>query len=334
MALAERQLELARQSGALAVLPLALTIRATAHTLAGELAAAARLIDELRALAEAIGSYLPPYGPVVFAAWQGRPDEGPMVIDETLRTATARAEAQGVAAAHWARAVLCNGLRRYDEALTAATLASDHPEGLGFANTALVELIEAAARTGQAGQADEAAELLTERARASGTDWALGDNARSLALLSQGEDAERLYREAIDRLSRTSVRAELARAHLVYGEWLRRENRRADAREQLRTAYRMLTAMGIEGFAERARRELTATGETVRGRGAETATDLTAQERQIAQLAAEGWSNPEIGAHLFLSAKTVEWHLSKVFAKLGIGSRRQLRAALPVSGRR
>jgi DNA-binding CsgD family transcriptional regulator len=326
--LADRQLELARGSGALAVLPVALTMRATAHTLAGELADAARLNDEMRALAEAIGSYVPPYGPVVFAAWQGRAEEGQAVIDETLRTAAARGEIQGVAAAHWARAVLSNALGRYTEAATAATLASDHPEGLGFSNTSLVELIEAAARTGQAENAADASRLFTERATASGCDWALGDAARSRALLSRGESAERLYREAIDRLSRARVRAELARAHLVYGEWLRREKRRGDARDQLRTAYQMLTAMGIEGFAERARRELVATGETVRRRTVETASDLTAQEGQIAKLAAEGWSNPEIGAKLFLSAKTVEWHLSKVFAKLGISSRRQLRDAL------
>jgi ATP/maltotriose-dependent transcriptional regulator MalT len=229
--------------------------------------------------------------------------------------------------------VLYNGLGRYGEALAAAGLASEHPEGLAFSNTTLVELIEAATRTGQVERAADALKQLSERTTASGGDWALGDEARSRALLSEGEPAERLYREAIERLGRTRVRAELARAQLLYGEWLRRHNRRVDAREQLRVAHQMLTAMGIEGFAERARRELLATGETVRRRAVETADELTAQEAQIARLAGDGRTNLEIGAELFLSSRTVEWHLHKVFTKLGISSRRQLRGARPHAGR-
>jgi DNA-binding CsgD family transcriptional regulator len=196
---------------------------------------------------------------------------------------------------------------------------------------AAAELIEAAIRGGMSGRAADALKRLSETARASGTDWALGIEARSRALLSEHEDAESLYREAIDRLGRTRVRVELARAHLLYGEWLRRENRRLDAREQLRTAYEMFATMGAEGFAERARHELAATGETVRNRAVETRDELTPQEAQIARLARDGLTSPEIGAQLFLSSRTVDWHLSKVFAKLGIKSRRHLRTALPGS---
>jgi len=193
----------------------------------------------------------------------------------------------------------------------------------------MAELIEAAARTGRPGQAAAALHRLAEITSASGTDWALGIQARSRALLTSGEAAEPLYREAIERLGRTRVRTELARAHLVYGEWLRRNRRRVDAREQLRHAHEMLTAMGIEGFAERARRELIATGQTLRKRTIGTVDELTAQEAQIAGLARAGHTNPEIGAQLFISARTVEWHLRKVFTKLGISSRRELHAALP-----
>ena len=193
----------------------------------------------------------------------------------------------------------------------------------------MAELIEAAVRTGQPERAAGAMRQLSEATTTAGSDWALGIQARSRALLSDGESAESLYREAIERLSRTRVRVELARAHLVYGEWLRRQSRRVDARDQLRTAYEMLTAMGIDGFAERARRELLATGETVRKRTDEAAGQLTRQEAQIARLAGEGKTNPEIGTQLFLSPRTVEYHLHKAFRKLGVSSRRELRRALP-----
>ena len=218
----------------------------------------------------------------------------------------------------------------YTDAMAAARRASEHPEGdLGFSNWALAELIMAAFRSGRAERAAEALERLSRMTRASGTDWALGIEARSRALVSEGDSAERLDREAIERLSRTRVRAEFARAHLLDGEWLRRGRRRLDAREQLRTAHEMFVAMGIEAFAERAARELLATGERARKRTVEAREDLTAQEVQIARLAGDGLSNPEIGGRLFISPRTVEYHLHKVFSKLGISSRNQLSHVLP-----
>jgi DNA-binding CsgD family transcriptional regulator len=223
--------------------------------------------------------------------------------------------------------VLRNGLGHYEAALGPAQSASAQDE-LMLSAWALPELVEAAARSGRTELAAGALERLTERTQAAGTDLALGIEARSRALLSDGEPAERLYREAIQRLGGTRTRTALVRVHLLYGEWLRREKRRADARAQLRTAYEGLTAMGLEAFAGRARRELVATGETVRKRTVATRYDLTAQEVQIARLAGDGLTNPEIGAQLFLSARTVEWHLRKVFSKLGVSSRRELGGAL------
>jgi DNA-binding CsgD family transcriptional regulator/tetratricopeptide (TPR) repeat protein len=331
--LTTRHIQLSREAGALTVLPIALTARISVHVFAGELLAAAELIEEVRTATEAIGSQLPPYGPVIVAAWKGQEAEAASLIEGTLHEVTSRGEGQGVAAAQYARAVLCNGLGRYEDALAAARLASERPEGLAFSNAGLVELAEASARIGQDECAADAVQRLSERTSASGTDWALGVEARSRALLSDGDPAEHYYHEAIDRLGRTRARAELARAHLLYGEWLRRENRRVDAREQLRTAYMMLTAMGVEAFAERARRELLATGETVRKRTVETAVALTPQEAQIARLARDGHTNSEISTQLFISTRTVEWHLGRVFGKLGISSRRQLRQALPKTGR-
>ena len=225
--------------------------------------------------------------------------------------------------------MLSNGLSRYDKALTAAERASADPDELGLATWSLAELIEAAARTGALERASGALRRFSGSTSAAATDWALGIQARSTALLSGDSRAERLYLEAIERLGRTRIRAELARAHLLYGEWLRRQGRRRDAREQLRTAYQMMDAMGMEGFAERARKELAATGETARKRKVETVNELTAQEAQIARLARAGRSNPEISTQLFISPRTVEWHLRKVFTKLGISSRKQLSAALP-----
>jgi ATP/maltotriose-dependent transcriptional regulator MalT len=221
--------------------------------------------------------------------------------------------------------VLGNGLGHYDRALPAAGQASAYPADVASANWGLVELIEAAARAGSPERGTGAMRRLAESTRVSGTDWALGVEARSRALLSEGEAADRLYREAIERFGRTRMRAELARAHLVYGEWLRRENRRTEAREELRAAHQMLAPMGMEGFAERARRELLATGETVRKRTVDSLIDLTAQEAQIAKLARDGHSNQEIATLLFISPRTVEWHLGNVFAKLGITSRKDLR---------
>jgi DNA-binding CsgD family transcriptional regulator/tetratricopeptide (TPR) repeat protein len=328
-ALATSHLQRAREVGALTMLPLALSQRISYHAFAGELAAAASLIEEMHAATEATGSHIPPYGPLVLAAWRGREAEASQLIEAIVEEAVPRGEGLGVTVTEWARAVLYNGLGRYEDALAAAERASGHPEDLAVFNWGLAELIVAAVRSGNMERAAAALEQLSEITRASGTDWALGIEARSRALLSEGDAAEHLYREAIERLGRTHVRVELGRAHLVYGEWLRRERRRVDAREQLRTAHEMFTAMGLEAFAGRAARELLATGERARKRTAETREDLTAQEAQVARLACEGLSNPEIGARLFISARTVEYHLHKVFSKLGIRSRTQLPLAIP-----
>jgi DNA-binding CsgD family transcriptional regulator len=327
--LAIRHLQRAREAGALAMLPLALSQRITAHAFMGELAAGASLIEEMHAATEATGGHVPPYGPLVLAAWRGREAEASKLIEAIVDEVESRGEGFGETVTQWARAVLYNGLGRYEEALAAAERASGHPEDLAVFNWGLAELIVAAVRSGNMDRAAVALERLSEITRASGTDWALGIEARSRALLSEGDTAEHLYREAIERLGRTHVRVELGRAHLLYGEWLRRERRRLDAREQLRTAHEMFTAMGLEAFAGRAARELLATGERARKRTVETEEDLTAQQAQIARLARDGLSNPEIGARLFISARTVEYHLHKVFNKLNIRSRAQLPLALP-----
>jgi DNA-binding CsgD family transcriptional regulator len=313
--LSTRHIQLARDAGALGVLPIALNQRAGLHLYEGEFAAAASLIEEARAINEVTGSQLPPYASVGLAAFRGRE------VEE-------RGERAGLSLLQWANAVLYNGRGRYEEALAAAERAREDSHELVFPVWAAVELIEAASRTGRAADAADALERLSQTTRASGSDWALGIEARSRALLSDGETAEGLYREALDRLGRTRVRTELARTHLLYGEWLRRERRRLDAREQLRTAHDLLSEMGMEAFAERARRELLATGETARKRAVETRSQLTAQEAQVARLARDGLSNPEIGARLFISPRTVQYHLHKVFAKLGIHSRTQLGRAL------
>ena len=244
----------------------------------------------------------------------------------------AREIEQGQPHARWAAAVLYNGLARYEEAASTARQAAASTFDPWISMWALPELIEASARVGDAELARDALARLVETTQPCGTDLALGIEARCRALLSDGTTADELYRDAIDRLGHTRLRPELARAHLLYGEWLRREGRRADAREQLRTAHDMLAAIGMEAFAERARQELIATGETVRKRSVETITTLTAQEANIARLARDGLTNQEIGARLFLSARTVEWHLRKIFTKLGIGSRRELHAALASLG--
>jgi ATP/maltotriose-dependent transcriptional regulator MalT len=251
-----------------------------------------------------------------------------VLIEETVQGARARGEGIGITVSEYAHAVLCNSLGQYDEAVAAATRATEDPREMVAYNWSLIELIEAAARTGQLDLAGAALERLTVKARASGTGWALGLEARSRALLAEDDVAEDHYREAITQLGRTRVRPELARAHLLYGEWLRRENRRADARAQLNKAHELFVAHGLRAFAERARRELNATGASVRKRNEGTQVDLTPQEAQIARLARDGFSNSEIAAKLFLSGRTVEWHLGKVFTKLSISSRRQLRDAL------
>ena len=227
----------------------------------------------------------------------------------------------------FATAVLHNGMGHYKAALAAAKQACEHDE-LGFGVWVLPELIEAGVRSGQNEAAAAALHQLTERTSLSGNPWARGIEARSRALMAEGQAAEDLYQEAISQLGNSRMTVHLARAHLIYGEWLRRQNRRADAREQLRTAHQMLTSMGADGFAERAARELRATGERVRNRTTDSPTQLTARETQIARLAGDGLSNPDIAAQLFMSPRTVEYHLHKIFAKLGISSRNQLRGVL------
>jgi DNA-binding CsgD family transcriptional regulator len=328
--LASRHVKLARDAGALSELPLAIRWRILLHTHTGELAEGAALIAEAQAVADATGSQLGPHGDLGVAAWRGREAEAAEVIQATMDGVTSRGEGRGMTS-QYAAALLYNGLGRYDQALAAAELASEYDD-IGVLGWSLVELVEAAVRSGQPARASDALQRLSETTRASGTDWALGTEARSRALLSEGETAENYYREAIERLGRTRMRPAVARAHLLYGEWLRRENRRRDARAELRTAYGLFTTMGIEAFAERARRELLATGETVRKRTVETVSELTAQEAHIARLAVDGRTNSEIGAQLFLSTRTVEWHLSKVYTKLGVGSRRELRRALASLG--
>jgi len=323
-----RLVEITRDAGASAALPLALTLRMGLHLYAGELERVASLTAEVKALTEATASQLAPYGALLLAAWQGHEAQASGVINATIAEVVPRGEALGLTAAQWATAVLYNGLGRFEEARAAAEQASERPEDLGFSNWSLVELVEAAARSGRTEAAAGALERLTQTTRPSDTAWARGIEARSRALLNEGEAAEILHREAIEQLDRGRVRVELARAHLLYGEWLRREGRRVDSRQQLRTAHEMLATMGVDAFAERARRELLATGETVRKRTIETRDQLTPQETQIARLARDGLSNPEIGVRLFISPRTVKYHLQKVFLKLDITSRNQLAGRL------
>jgi DNA-binding CsgD family transcriptional regulator len=325
--LTTRAVQRARDTGALNVLPLALSYRAVVHVHAGEFAAASALIEESDAITEATGNAPLRYGSLLFDAWRGENAEASAVIQAAVQEATARGEGRTIGLGDYLIAVLYNGLGRYDAALASAERACEHDDlgGFGFS---LAELVEAGALGDAPEVAATALRRLEERTTASGTDWALGILARSRALLSNGRAADVLYREAIERLERTRVAVHLARAHLVYGEWLRRENRRLDAREQLRTAYELLHRFGAEAFAERARRELLAIGESVRRRAVEAREGLTAQEAQIARLAGDGLTNSKIGAELFISPRTVEWHLHKVFTKLAVNSRNELRSAL------
>jgi DNA-binding CsgD family transcriptional regulator len=330
--LSARLVKLARDAGALTVLIFALATRSALHVFAGEFAMAASLVEEVGAIAGGCGSRAALYGAVELAAFRGREPEASRVIEAARKDFRSAGEGLGLTVVEWATAVLCNGRACYENALIAAQQASADPSSR-YAVWALAELVEAASRTGRHERAAEALRRLSEIARASGTDWALGIEARSRALLCDGEAAERLYREAIDRLARTRLRVELARAHLLYGEWLRRERRRLDARERLREAHELFLRFGVEAFAERARVELTATGERARKRTAQTRDQLTPQEEQISCLAAEGATNQEIAAQLFISASTVDYHLRKAFRKLGVKSRSQLAHHLPSATR-
>jgi DNA-binding CsgD family transcriptional regulator len=327
-ALAAHQVQVAREAGALVQLQFALIFLARTHLLAGELATAARLIEEDRLIAEATGSPPVAGAAMTLAAWRGQEALAAELIEVTVQGATAGGQGRLVSFADYASAVLYNGLGRHDAARDAARRVFER-DPLGFGPFVVPELAEAASRTGDTALVRDALAWLSERTQVIPAEWALGIEARVRALLTDGGAADSLYRESIDRLGRTRVHAELARAHLLYGEWLRRERRRGAAREQLRTAHDMLDAMGIGAFADRARRELAATGETARKRTLDTSGELTAQEAQVARLARDGLSNPEIGARLFISARTVQYHLGKVFTKLAISSRGQLNCVLP-----
>jgi DNA-binding CsgD family transcriptional regulator len=325
----ERQAQLVRDAGALAELPIHLQSLALERAWLGDLSGAGRLMAESESISTSMGIQVPPFALLRILALQGREAEASALIEAVIQQGTAQGQGIGVMVAYWAAAVLYNSLGRYEEAASAAGEVVTNGILPWLSMWALFELVEAAARVGDTKLGRDALDRLAATTQPAGTSFALGIEARSRALLADGDDAEESYREAIKQFSRTRRRPELARTHLLYGEWLRREGRRVDARERLRTAHEMFVAIGMEAFAERTRRELLAAGATVRKRSPETRDELTPQEEQIARLARDGLSNPEIGAKLFLSRRTVEWHLGKVFAKLGVGSRADLRDALP-----
>jgi DNA-binding CsgD family transcriptional regulator len=325
--LSTRQLELVRRTGALSALPFVLANRSSVYAFLGDLRTAALLEEELSAVTEATGIAGISYGRLSIAAVRGGEAEFSELVRVAVEEARTRGEGVALTVAEFLTGTLYNGLGRYDEALT-ATLPAERFYMEGPAIWALTELIEAAVRSGQPERARRAFERVQVTTRAAGTDWALGIEARMRALLSDGDAAESHYREAITRLRRTSIRVQLARTHLLYGEWLRRERRRTEARQELRTAHELFRDFGVEAFAERARVELEATGERARKRTAETLDQLTPQETQIGRLAVEGHTNREIAARLFISTSTVEYHLRKAFRKLGVKSRTQLEGKL------
>ncbi|MEU0932940.1 AAA family ATPase [Embleya sp. NPDC005971] len=333
--LARRCLRLVRDSGALALLPLVLSVSTMMFLFEGDLAEAEILNEEAKEHAVAAdvwttsGAMVQTGGDLGLAGWRGDEERTERLAATIAEEAAIRGEGRTLEICHWVRSVLYNGLGRYEKALEAALLATvDHeteeaPSGLGV-HWAPLEVVEAAVRTGRHELAGRTLARLSHSTRAGGTDWGLGLEARCRALVSEGAEADRLYREAIDRLGRTRMRVDLARAHLLYGEWLRRERRRIDARDQLRTALDLFTEIGMKAFADRTERELLATGETARKRTAPATEELTAQEAQIARLARTGLTNKEIAARLYISPRTVEYHLRKVFGKLGVTSRHQL----------
>jgi DNA-binding CsgD family transcriptional regulator len=327
-ALASRQVRAARQAGALVQLQFALNYLARTHIVGGDLATAVMLVDEERAIAQSTGRASVVYEEMLIVTWRGDEARASELIERTVDEATTHGLGRMFEVAKYATALLCNGAGRYDAARDAARSAFERVP-LGYGSFVVPELAEAASRTGDEADVQAALDWVSERARVTPTDWARGVEARVRALATDADAADVAYSESIERLARTRLRPELARTHLLYGEWLRRQGRRVDARHQLRTAYDLFSAIGAEAFAERTRHELLATGETVRKRRDDTRDALTPQEEHIARLAIAGRTNPEIGAELFISPRTVEWHLKKVFMKLGITSRRGLPDALP-----
>ena len=327
-ALTGKQVRSARDFGALSVLPLTLSTRAGVELFAGNLAEATSLIAEGDAIIDATNGRSVPYGPLALVAFRGRETDATALIRTSAEDFIARGEGMGLTLTQWAAAFLHNGLARYDQALAAAEQAAEDPRELWFSPWTMVELVEAAVRCDMLERAASALEVLCETTQASGTPWAQGIEARTRALLAGGDAAEVLYREAISRLQPTRLRVDLARTHLLYGEWLRRQRRRVDARGELRTAYERFSEFGMEAFAERARVELEATGEHPRKRAVDTLRDLTPQEAQISRLVAQGQTNREIAAQLFISGNTVEYHLRKVFRKLDVKTRTQLASRL------
>jgi DNA-binding CsgD family transcriptional regulator len=332
VALSTRHVELARAAGALAPLSIALNGRGQVVTYCGDFETATSLAAEKDVVNEVTGIRLAATCDLLLSGYRGRPSEAVPLFTATIEDSMARGEGLAIQLANFSAAVLHNGLGRYADALAVAESATEDTYQPLTAQLVLPELIEAAVRTGRADLAGEALDRLSAMTTIEGSDWAKGLEARSRALVSEGQEAEHCYAEAIGRLGRTPLRPELARAHLLYGEWLRRENRRLDARHQLHAAYHLLAAMGAEAFADRARRELLATGEKVRKREVDTYSQLTPQEEHIVRLARDGRTNPEIAAELFISTRTVEWHFRKVFAKLGISSRRDLHNTVPPRG--
>ncbi|WP_202878234.1 helix-turn-helix transcriptional regulator [Kribbella jejuensis] len=326
LATARRQVDIARATGALAVLVVAVNVLEQVAAFAGEFPEATALRAEADAVREATGTHVAPYGALTLAAFRGQEDEAFRLIDDTIADATTEGQGTAIQYAQWAKSVVLNALGRHHEALGLARLASEDTPELWVSAWALGEQIEAAVRTGNQPEATAALARLQLSTRESDQPWARAVEARARALVHNDENTEAAYREAIDALTGKRLRPDLARTHLLYGEWLRRKGRRNDARSELRAAYEAFTTIGMEAFAERARRELLATGETVRKRTAAPSARaaLTPQELQIALLVRDGMSNPEVGTRLFLSPRTVEWHLRKIFDKLSITSRRQL----------
>ncbi len=326
--LADRQVELARADGVLTVLPIALSLLMVAQTLGGDLAAAEASCEEIDALRDVMGHPIPPFGWLFLAAYRGQADQAEALARQVRADGEARGEGYAVSAANFAEAILYNGLGRYEEAADAARRELPYTHELNHAMRTLLELVEAAVRTDQTALATEALERLASVTRNLESDYALGVLAMAEAQLRDGDEAEALFQEALVRFQRQRIPIMIGRSRLLYGEVLRRQNRRIDAREQLRAAHEVLLQCGLRGFAERAARELSATGETVRVRAGESVPHLTEQETNVARLAREGLTNRDIGARLFISARTAEYHLRKVFVKLGITSRAELKSAL------